>query len=81
MQRVRNSDIDDVNVRPADYGAPVGDDFLPSPLRGDRFKLGLIAPADNFQFKLIRNFKKVADLAEGVGMRLGNEPRADHCDI
>ena len=81
VQNVRHGDIDNINVGPGDYSLPVSRSFFPSPQRRRRFELGLIAPADNFQPKFVRNIKEMPDLPEGVGMRLGDETRSDHGDI
>src|ERR1700732_3139329 len=81
MQHVRNRDIDNINVRTGNHGLPIVRDFLPSPLRRCGFELGLVAATDNLQAECVTDIKEMSDLAEGIGMRLGNKTGTDHCNV
>ena len=81
MQNIRRRNIHNVDVGPPHNFAPIRRRLRPSPLRGHRIPLGFIAPTQHFQLKLVRHIKKMPHLPKGIGMRFGDEARANHRNI
>src|SRR4029077_14834132 len=81
MQRVRDGDIDCVNIFSCDDFLPVGLNLAPAPLSGRRLQLCPIAAADNLADQFVRRVEEMPDLAKSIRMYLADETGPDHANI
>ena len=80
VQVIRQRDVDRVDVRAIDRGAPVGGRLFPSPaLRHRRERRG-IPPAQQRAADAIRQIEEVPGLAVGVRMGLAHEALPEEGD-
>src|ERR1700674_2083730 len=81
MQRVRNSNVDNINIFTPDYTFPIGRGLSPAPLHRKRLQFGLFPSTYPLQVQRIRNLKEVPDLMEGIRVRARDRSASDHRDV
>src|ERR1041385_5840774 len=75
------TNVNHVDVVPADDVLPVSRIVLPTKMIGDSLYFGFIAAADHFQFRLVRDIEEAAYLSPCIAMRPPHETVADHRDV
>src|SRR5580700_8907068 len=81
MQRVRDGDIDCVNIFSCYDFLPVGLNISPAPLRGSRLQLCPIAAADDLADNFVRRVEEMPDLAKSIRMHFADEAGPDHANV
>src|ERR1700722_13139236 len=81
MQIIGSANVNNVDVFSLNYSLPIAGYFVPAPARGSRFKLLLIAAADDFELKVVGRFTKMTNLMKSIGVSSPHKPLAYHRDV